>query len=1069
MVSGTSSSGLACAECGAELPSTSKFCLECGTPVPTTTDRETRRTVTLLFTDVTGSTAMGEQLDPEAYRSVMGRYFAVARAAIERHGGTVEKFVGDAVLAVFGVPEVREDDALRAVRAAYELNSAVAELSDRLAVELGVRLEIRTGVNTGAVVTGSARAGGSFATGDAVNTAARLEQAAGPGEILLGGTTYSLVRDAVRAEPVAPVAAKGKAEPVPAHRLVAVLDAVHGRRRREDVPLVGRSRESRALDDALDRTTSSGRSHLITVVGPPGIGKSRLVSEFLARVGDRADVAYGRCVSYGQGITYWPLVQALRDALHLAGTESEELTRHALDQALGQAHDRAEVVDLLLPLLGKSGVPGGTEQTFWSVRRLLEELATRRPLVLSIDDLHWAEPTLLDLLERVRDEVSDLPLLLLCQARPELLEQHPAWGHGALNSLTFGLDPLNGSETGVSVTALLGGEPPDGLAEVVTTWSGGNPLFVEEIVAHLVESGILRPGDDAMWRVVGDLDEARLPPTVSALLASRLDRLPEAERELLERLSVIGLEFSTADAELLLPHRATPELVVLLASLTRRDLARRVRTPAGDSWAFKHAMVREAAYDGLAKTLRAELHERFADGLVSGDEAGGEQAGLVAHHLEQAARYRRELGVRGAQVEALLERAVRALVTAADEARDRECYEIGIAYLKRALDLGPDTSSGRREILFRLVCRQYEEAQFDLVREALDTLASEMDDTAGVLDRAFLRAMQSAYAMSTADLDPAQVSLLAHELIALARQAGATLAVVTGLRILADCSVMAALWRDADSTSDEIIRIGSPADVRAAWTVRGAALMFGEATMPEARAHLMRHELATGHTDRQRARSLMVGAMVAAASRSEHAEAELGEAVRYQEELLAAGIGTKHPFLISAFALNRDLDGGIAYAEQVNEVLRRVGDTGHASTYILEQAMLMLERGDPAESVLPLVEEAEGYTSPYDAISVSFAKVCRAILAVRAGEHDRATALAAQAIELIDRTHQLWQRADARRYLSEVPRVTADVELERRLLMEAREMYRRKAIDSYDAELLARLAELGDTSIGAAG
>ena len=241
-----------------------------------------------------------------------------------------------------------------------------------------------------------------------------------------------------------------------------------------------------------------------------------------------------------------------------------------------------------------------------------------------------------------------------------------------------------------------------------------------------------------------------------------------------------------------------------------------MRTPAGDSWAFKHAMVREAAYDGLAKTLRAELHERFADGLVSGDEAGGEQAGLVAHHLEQAARYRRELGVRGAQVEALLERAVRALVTAADEARDRECYEIGIAYLKRALDLGPDTSSGRREILFRLVCRQYEEAQFDLVREALDTLASEMDDTAGALERAFLRTMQSAYAMSTADLDPAQVSLLAHELIALARQAGATLAVVTGLRILADCSVMAALWRDADSTSDEIIRIGSPADVRAA-------------------------------------------------------------------------------------------------------------------------------------------------------------------------------------------------------------------------------------------------------------
>src|SRR4051794_1529418 len=257
----------------------------CGPPFPPAAG-EPRRTVTLLFTDVTGSTAMGEQLDPEAYRGVMGRYFAVARTAIGRHGGTVEKFVGDAVLAVFGVPEIREDDALRAVRAAQELNEAVAELSIQLVAELGVQLVLRTGVNTGAVVTGSARAGGSFATGDAVNTAARLEQAAGAGEILLGGTTYALVRDAVEAEKAEPVLAKGKAEAVAAYRLLGVLDAVRGRRRREDIALVGRTHESRALDDALERTASSGRSHLITVVGPAGIGKSRLVSEFLARIGD---------------------------------------------------------------------------------------------------------------------------------------------------------------------------------------------------------------------------------------------------------------------------------------------------------------------------------------------------------------------------------------------------------------------------------------------------------------------------------------------------------------------------------------------------------------------------------------------------------------------------------------------------------------------------------------------------------------------------------------------------------------------------------------------------------------
>ena len=434
---------LACAACGAELPSTVRFCFECGAPVPAAAERETRRTVTLLFTDVTGSTAMGEQLDPEAFRGVLGRYFAVARTAIECHGGTVEKFVGDAVLAVFGVPELHEDDALRAVRAADELNDAVTVLSEELLSELGVRLAIRTGVNTGSVVTGSARAGGSFATGDAVNTAARLEQAAGDGEVLLGASTYALVRDAVEVESVAEVRAKGKAEPVPAFRLRRVLDALHGRRRRADVPLVGRTQENRALDDVLERTVTSGHSHLMTVLGPPGIGKSRLVSEFLLRVGDRAAVAQGRCVSYGQGITYWPLVQALRDALSLSGTESEEVTRQALEQALGAVQDRDRVVDGLLPLLSRTGVPGTDDQTVWSVRRLLEELATRRPLVLCVDDLHWAEPNLLDLLERVREEVSDLPLLLLCQARPELLEQRPDWGSGAMNAVIFGLEPLS--------------------------------------------------------------------------------------------------------------------------------------------------------------------------------------------------------------------------------------------------------------------------------------------------------------------------------------------------------------------------------------------------------------------------------------------------------------------------------------------------------------------------------------------------------------------------------------------------------------------------------------------------
>jgi class 3 adenylate cyclase len=1032
---------------------------------PAAAERETRRTVTLLFTDVTGSTAMGEQLDPEAYRDVMGRYFAMARAAIERHGGTVEKFVGDAVLAVFGVPEVHEDDALRAVRAAHDLNGAVAVLSEQVQGELGVRLAIRTGVNTGSVVTGSPRAGGSFATGDAVNTAARLEQAAGDGEILLGGTTYALVRDAVEAEAAAAVTAKGKTERVSTYRLLGLLDTVHGRRRRQDVPLVGRMQENRALDHALERTITSGHSHLLTVVGPPGIGKSRLVSEFLLRVDDRADVAQGRCVSYGQGITYWPLVQALRHALRLSGTESEEITRHALEQALGEVEDRDRVVDVLLPLLGKTGVTSGTEQTFWSVCRLLEELASRRPLVLCIDDLHWAEPTLLELLERVRDELSDLPLLLLCQARPELLEQRPEWGSGAVNTMIFGLEPLTPAEIEAEIAGLLGSDVPARLADAVTLWSGGNPLFVEEIVAHLTEAGMLQREDDGPWRLMGDIGRAELPPTVSALLAARLGRLPAAELDLLGRVSVLGLEFTTADVELLVEPSAWPELAGLLMALSRRDMVRRVRSAQGDSWAFKHVLVRDAAYDALSKAQRADLHERFADGLAASDTAEGssERAGFVAHHLEQAARYRRELAAHGPKVDALVDRAVDALVLAADQARDEDRHLDHGAYLSRAMRLQPGASRMRRRILAGLADHHQDLNHMGQFGEVLDAFERELDDTSDETDRAYLRTMRLCHEMSIGRaIDPAEVTAAAQELVSFGRGAPDATSVVRGLRVISACSAALGRWRDARISSDEIIRIGSPAEARDARRGKYTALLFGDGTFREYRDLAARYGDLYGRSDRSRWSELIADAFVASADgRPDSAEA-LARAVALGEELHAAGKVSEptHAFLIDALTLGRDLDGAVAYAQRVNEGLRRSGSHAQASTCILLQTLLMLERGDPSETVLPLIEEATGYTSPYDAISVSLLAACRAILAARVGDLGRSAELAAEALHVADATDELSRQADLRRWLGGVARASGDRDTERRLLLEAARMYARKEIRSYVAEIDARLAEL---------
>ena len=1063
MGSGGSAGLFACAACGAELPTVAKFCLECGTPVAGVSARETRRTVTLLFTDVTGSTAMGELLDPEAYRSIMGRYFAIARAAVERHGGTVEKFVGDAVLAVFGIPAIHEDDALRAVRAARELNDAVAALSERLMTDLGVLVAIRTGVNTGSVVAGSARAGGSFATGDAVNTAARLEQAAGNGEVLLGATTYALVRDAVEAEAVDPLRAKGKSEPVPAYRLLRVLDAEHGRRRRDNAALIGRSRENDILDDGFEQTLASSHSHLVTVVGPPGIGKSRLASEFLTRVGGRARVARGRCLSYGQGITYWPLVQALRDTLDLSGTESAEITRHVLIQALGGVRDRDEIVEPLLALLGKGGPPVGGDQVFWCVRRLVEELATQRPLVLSLDDLHWAEPTLVELLHRMRAELTHLPLLLLCQARPELLDVHPGWDSEPVGSARVLLDPLSAAETSASVAALLGGEPPEGVAGTVSDWSGGNPLFIEEIVAHLVESGVLERDPDGRWLVARPLDRATAPPTVTALLTSRLDRLPDAERDLLERVSVIGLEFTDTEAGLLVEPATRPRVSDLLATLKGRDLIRPARSGEGDSWAFKHVLVLDAAYDGMAKSLRSELHQAFADALAGGDTGGDERAGFVAHHLEKAARYKRELTGHDPETETLVDRAVEALLVAAEQARDRVRYEDHAAYLERALRLEPGASQVRRRILAQLADHDDDVMEADHLAEVLDAFEAELDDTAGAMDRAYLRMMRRFREMFMGSaIDPAEVSAAAQALASLGQSAGDTTSVVRGLRVVSICSAILGLWRDAAAISNEIIRIGSPAQAQDARALQHAAVLLGEGTVSEHRA-VVHHECEiSGHSDRWGLAAMYADALLAAAECSPDMHEALRAAVARGDELYEAGKLAEQAGaqLIDGFAMSRDLDSAISYAQRVNDNFRQTGALGYAATYTLQQVLLMLERGDSAETVLPLIEEASSYTSPYDAISVAYTSACRAILAIRAGDHVAATRLVAESLRVVDETHQLWQRADLRLWLSEVPRTSGDEVLERRMLEEASAMYERKEIRSYDAEIGARLAEL---------
>ncbi|HVM12237.1 MAG TPA: adenylate/guanylate cyclase domain-containing protein, partial [Actinomycetota bacterium] len=445
---------------------------------------ETRKTVTVVFCDVVGSTSLGDRLDPEALRQVMTRFYVAMREALERHGGSVQKYIGDAVMAVFGIPRLHEDDALRAVRAAQEMREALERLNEELAAGWDVRLQTRIGINTGEVVVGDAAAGEALVLGDAVNVAARLEQAAGVGSVLMGAETYALVRDHVEAEPVEPMELKGKPGLVHAYRLVAARP-VEAPAMRPEPPLVGRSEELAVLRAGFDRAVAKGSAVLATVLGPAGIGKSRLAREVVA--GLDALVVTGRCLPYGDGITFWPIAEIVKQASAVADDDPAEVARAKIEAAITGAEDAATVQERLAGLLGISDAPAAElQETFWAVRRFLERLGERRPVVVVLDDLQWAEPTLLDLVEYLAGWTRQTALFLLCLARPDLLELRPSWGTVGWPSSSVTLDPLDEQESRRLVSGLLEGLPLDDAAmDRIAAAAGGNALFLEEMLRML--------------------------------------------------------------------------------------------------------------------------------------------------------------------------------------------------------------------------------------------------------------------------------------------------------------------------------------------------------------------------------------------------------------------------------------------------------------------------------------------------------------------------------------------------------------------------------------------------------
>src|SRR3954451_7717296 len=479
---------------------------------------QVRKTVTIVFADLAGSTSVGERLDPEALRDLQTRYFDAMRRALERHGGTVEKYIGDAVMAVFGIPVLHEDDALRAVRAAVEMCEAMADLNRELERDLGVGLELRVGINTGEVAGSDGDAGHGFVSGDAVNTAFRLQGAAPPGGVVLDLRTRRLVEGAVRMRSHGTVEVKGKRRPIRIWQVERLLETSGRFTGGAAVPLVGRRAELRMLGTRFKRAVERDRCVLVTAVGPAGIGKSRLLREFAAGVEVDATVVVGRCLPYGEGITYWPLIEIVNDLAGVTGVS-------ALEGLLADDSRPEVVASRVATAAGRSGATATEADVQWAVRRLFEAMARRQPLVVVFDDIHWAEPAMLDLIEHVAAQATG-PILVACLARGDLLERRPAWADAGGRGSIIRLEPLSDTDSARLLGRLATRRRATVRREEVMYAAEGNPLFLEQLVA-------MRADDPAV----------RTPPTIQALLAARIDALPIRERRVIEAASIEGRGF----------------------------------------------------------------------------------------------------------------------------------------------------------------------------------------------------------------------------------------------------------------------------------------------------------------------------------------------------------------------------------------------------------------------------------------------------------------------------------------------------------------------------------------------
>jgi class 3 adenylate cyclase/tetratricopeptide (TPR) repeat protein len=1058
-----------CPNCGEENPDRFRLCGFCGAQLaPQLAPQEMRKTVTIVFSDLKGSTNLGEALDSESLRELMTRYFEEMREILEHHGGRVEKYIGDAIMAVFGLPRIHEDDALRAVRAAAAMQESLRALNEELEQRWGVQIENRTGVNTGEVVAGDPGAGQRLVTGDAVNVAARLEQAAPPLEILVGEPTYRLVRHAVEVEPVEPLPLKGKSEPVPAYRLLAVREA-ESVARRHDRPIVGRESELAQLEAEFGLAAAASSCRLVTIVANAGVGKSRLIDELGRAVGAEALVLSGRCLPYGRGHTYWPLVEIFREAASIRDDDPPDQAIEKLSSLLGAQ----DVTDRIASAIGLSGAQFPPEELFWGARKALEALASRAPLVIVFEDIHWAEATLVDLIDHLVTAVVDVPVMLLCAARPDLLEQRPDWGKaGSL----LALEPLSEDESARVIENVLGAGLAPKVSRRIVDAAEGNPLFVEQLLSMLIDDGVLQPVDGG-WEAEGDLSELSVPPTINALLAARLDQLSREQRAVIEPASVIGHIFDQSALAAIVEEQVRDDLESHLSTLVDRQLIQ--PEPSVDDepkFRFHHILIRDAAYNGVLKRVRATLHERFADW---GERVNRERAReieyeeILGYHLEQAHDYLSELGPLDEHGLGIGGRAARHLSSAGDRAFARADMPAAANLLRRAVTLLPEHDQARLELLPNLGEALMEIGEFAWAEAFLD------------------EAVEAAEATGDARLE-------ANALLTRLLVRHHTVEDLEGWREEVERQAKRAIKRlEGDSEAHAEL-------VKAWWLlsfVHGAVCRYGEA----AAAVQMAVEHARLAGDKiQEARSASAYTLAAL-----HGPTPVPEAIERCEKLLVQGLANRRAegLVLCVLAHLRAMQGDFEEARELytraRAVLEELGVAVLAARTSLESSAVEMLAGDPARAEQGLRQDYETLTSMGERFFLPLltALLARSVLAqgryeeaaeiaetavelaaeddievqalwrgVRAriladeGKFGEAEHLAREAVELLGQTDAPVKQGDALMDLAEVLVKGGQMRAAQAVVEESRRLYERKQSTVAHARADTLLAELGEPS-----